>query len=64
MRLNRIIIYVKDVQRITGRTDRYARLLMKRIRIHFRKDEHQFVSVEEFCAYTGLNTDEVSAMLD
>ena len=63
MRVDRIIIYPKDIQRITGRSERYGRLLLKRIKGHLRKDDHQFVSVEEFCAYTGLRYEQVMELL-
>ena len=63
MRENRIIIYPKDVQRITGKSERYGRSLLKRIKGHFKKDDHQFVSIEEFCVYTGLKHEQVNAFL-
>ena len=63
MRVNRIIIYPKDIQRITGKSERYGRLLLKRIKDHFEKDDHQFVSVEEFCNYTGLKHEQVTECL-
>jgi len=59
----RIIIYPKDVQRITGRGERYARLLLKKIRDHFEKGDHQLVSVRDFCTYTGLRYEEVTEYL-
>lgn len=63
MRVNRIIIYPKDVQLITGKSERYGRSLLKRIKDHFKKDDHQFVSIDEFCAYTGLKHEQVTAFL-
>jgi hypothetical protein len=63
MRVDRIIIYPKDVQRITGKSERYGRMLLKRIKDHLQKDDHQFVSVEEFCAYTGLRNEQVTEFL-
>ncbi len=59
MEMNRMCIYPKDVQRITGRTERYGRKLLKRIKDHYSKDQHQLVSITEFCKFTGLNTDDV-----
>ena len=63
MNVPRIAIYPKDVQRITGRGERYARLLLRKIRGHFNKDVHQLVSVRDFCAYTGLEYEEVTKHL-
>jgi hypothetical protein len=64
MKTNRIIIYPKDVQRITGKSDRYGRLLLNKIRRQFSKEPHQFVSVEEFCRFTGLASEQVVQYLD
>ncbi|MFZ2906263.1 MAG: hypothetical protein WAZ98_08680 [Cyclobacteriaceae bacterium] len=63
MRVNRIIIYPKDVQLITGKSERYGRSLLKRIKTHLKKADHQFVSVEEFCSYTGLKYEQVTPLL-
>lgn len=63
MRVNRIIIYPKDIQRITGKSERYGRTLLKKIKDHFEKDDHQFVSIEEFCNYTGLKEEQVTSYL-
>jgi Fic family protein len=64
MKINRIIIYPKDIQRITGKSDRYGRLLLNKIRQKFLKEPHQFVTIEEFCQFTGLSLEQVSTYLD
>ena len=64
MKKNHIIIYPKDVQRITGKSDRYGRLLLNKIRQQLSKEPHQFVSVEEFCQFTGLVPDQVTSFLN
>jgi GTP-sensing pleiotropic transcriptional regulator CodY len=51
------------VQRITGKSERYGRLLLKRIKDHFKKDDHQFVSVDEFCVYTGVKIEQITDFL-
>lgn len=63
MQQTRLCIYPKDVQRITGKSERYGRMLLNKIKSHFKKDEHQFVTVEEFCIYTGIKADQVSNFL-
>jgi hypothetical protein len=63
MRVDRIIIYPKDVQRITGKSERYGRLLLERIKGHFDKERHQFVTVDEFCSYTGIKFEQVERFL-
>lgn len=44
---------------ITGRSDRYGRNLIKKIKEHFRKEQHQVVTVDEFCQYMGLQPEAV-----
>jgi hypothetical protein len=63
MRVTRIIIYPKDVQRITGRSERYGRLLLKRIKHHHQKEDYQFVTIDEFCTYTGIKIEQVGQCL-
>lgn len=41
MKITRACIYPKDVQCITGRSERYGRRLLKEIREHFDKQPHQ-----------------------
>jgi len=55
----RVCMYPKDVQRILGKEYTQARLYLIKIRKHLRKEDHQLVSVEEFCKYTGLPFEEV-----
>lgn len=55
----RLIIYPKDIQRITGKSERWGRLLLQKVMEKFNKEEHQLISVEEFCLYTGLKIDQV-----
>ena len=59
----RLCIYPKDVQRITGKSERYGRMLLQKIKQYFEKEEHQFVTVEEFCKYTGFKKDDVILFL-
>lgn len=61
MEVKRISIYPKNVQRITGtgKNERYGRSLLALIRIQYQKQEHQFVSIDEFCQYTGLKAEQV-----
>ena len=61
--MNRLCIYPKDIQVITGRSDRYGRNLIKKIKDHFKKEQHQFVTVEEFCQFTGLQLESVAKQL-
>jgi hypothetical protein len=59
-----MIIYPKDVQRITGKSNRYGRQLLNKIKMQLSKEPHQFVSVEEFCQFTGLTSKQVIQYLN
>jgi hypothetical protein len=52
--MQRLIIYPKDIQIVTGKSERYGRYLIKKIKEHLNKQPHQAVSVEEFATYLGL----------
>ena len=51
----RMIIYSKDVEIITGRKHRTCCTLLQSIRKSIGKNKHQFVTIKEFCIYTGLD---------
>ena len=55
MKVERACIYPKDIQRITGRSERYGRKLLNDIKNHFDKAPHQFITIEEFAEYTGID---------
>jgi len=63
MILKRIVIYAKDIENITGRKEKAARQLMKKMRNHFGKKPGSMITVREFCKYTGLSVEEVNAFL-
>jgi len=59
----RLCIYPKDVQRITGKSERWGRMLLEKIREELKKGDHQFITINEFCHYMGFKVDEVQALL-
>jgi ribose 5-phosphate isomerase RpiB len=61
--MQRLCIYPKDIMIITGRSDKYGRTLIKKIKEHLNKQQHQVVSVEEFCQYMGLQLETVVKQL-
>lgn len=61
--MQRLCIYPKDIMIITGRSDKFGRNLIKKMKLHFKKHVHQVVSVEEFCNYMGLQEDAVLKQL-
>ncbi len=63
MKVNRICIYPKDIQRITGRSERYGRRLLERIKDHLDKERHQFITIDEFCDYSGIKREDIQEYL-
>jgi hypothetical protein len=59
----RLCIYPKDVQRITGKSESYGRLLLKKIKGSLGKKDHQFVTIDEFCHFTGIKKEEVLSFI-
>ncbi len=64
MTLKRITIYTKDIEVLTGRTDRYARKVMRAVRLRYNKQKHQLVSLGELCAYLSIPEEEAIEQLD
>lgn len=59
----RLCIYPKDIVRITGKSERFSRGLIQRIRISLDKKEHQFITIEEFCNYAGIDLEKVKEII-
>jgi hypothetical protein len=47
--MERICIYPKDVQVVTGKSERWGREIIKKIKTQFSKQDHQLVTIDEFC---------------
>jgi hypothetical protein len=61
---NRMVIYPKDVMLITGIQDaRTARKFLDKIRRRFKKEKGAFISLDEFCEFTGFKEDRVNRYL-
>jgi hypothetical protein len=56
---NRIVLQTKDIMLITGKSERTSRRMLKEIRKSARNSKVSFVSLEQFCAFTGMTREEV-----
>ena len=63
MKIVRACIYPKDIQCITGRSERYGRNLLNKIKEHFGKEPYQFITSEEFAEYSGIKLEIVNEYL-
>ena len=59
----RLCIYPKDIVRITGKSERFSSDLIQRIKQKLGKEEHQFITIEEFCQYAGLQAEIVKELI-
>ncbi|MBS1667817.1 MAG: hypothetical protein JST58_10610 [Bacteroidetes bacterium] len=59
----RIVIYAKDITNITGRKERTARKLLALIRKKYKKKKGDFITVKEFCEYTGIGIEQVTMFM-
>ena len=59
----RICMYPKDIQIVTGKSYRQSTRLFQAIIKSLNKSEKQFLSVEEFCQFSGLKRDEVEPLI-
>lgn len=57
--MKRVIIYAKDIMILTGKSERYSREILKKIKTKLNKEDHHLVSVQELCDYLGLNVEHV-----
>ena len=63
MKIVRACIYPKDIQCITGRSERYGRKLLNQIKTYFGKERHQFITAVEFSEYSGIDQEIVDEYL-
>ena len=56
----RVCIYPKDIQRITGKSERYGRKILQDIRKFLGKESHQYITINEFSEYSGIQLEIVS----
>lgn len=62
--MHRICIHTKEVQIITGKSERTARTVINDIKITYNKQKHQEITIREFCDYMGFPYEEVYQMIN
>mgnify|MGYP003624156374 FL=1 len=61
--MRRICIYPKDVQVVTGKSERYGRTIIKTIKERLNKEAHQLVTIDEFCDFMGFEISKVQGLI-
>lgn len=59
----RCVIYPKDIQLITGRSERYGQELLSKIRKTYQKAPHHFITLREFSHFSGIPMEELEGYL-
>ena len=62
--MNRLCIYPKDIQIITGKSERQGRNIIAKIKQQLNKQKHQSVTIQEFCQYQGLDYEQVIKIIN
>lgn len=61
---SRIVLYAKDVERITGRRPRTCYTILEKIRRFYKKPKHAFVTIREFSAFLGIEEELVREYME
>jgi hypothetical protein len=59
MKFDRIILYSKDIARLTGKSERQARTIIARLRVKLGKVSGQPITVQEYCQHANISEEEV-----
>lgn len=61
--MNRVCIYPKDIQLITGKSYRQSTRLMQKIRTDLNKKPNEFLTIEEFCSYSRIKYEQLAHLI-
>ena len=61
--MQRVCIYPKDVQLITGKSYRQSVRLVRKIKEALNKTTNEFLTIDEFCTYAGIKYEQVSHLI-
>lgn len=59
----RICTYPKDIERVTGKSYRQSTRMLFKIKASLNKVTNEFLTINEFCQYAGLNYEEVQPLI-
>lgn len=60
---SRLIICIKDIQLVTGKSERTAKRIMKAIKAKHRRKRGEYVTSADLCEYLHLEKEDVSELL-
>ena len=62
--MHRVCIYTKEVEWITGKSPRCSRANINDIKVFYKKQKHQLVTIKEFCDFNGLPYEPIFNMIN
>lgn len=63
MKRQRLCIYPQDISNILGKSLSQSRRILIHIRSVYGKTDKQYLSIQEFAEYTGLDEDDIRQQL-
>ena len=61
--MKRICIYTPDIQLITGKSERQSRNILNDIKVFYKKEKHQLVTIDEFSKYVGIDSATIQSLI-
>ncbi len=55
----RVVVQIKDIQNLTGKSRQYAGQVLIVIKTLLGKSRHQYITVTEFCEFTGIKPEDM-----
>jgi hypothetical protein len=60
---NRVVVYPKDVQNITGLKESTCRKIISELKKKLGKSKNEFITIDEFCESKGIDKNIVLTFL-
>lgn len=61
--MTRVCITSNDIQILTGKSERQCRNILKDIKVFYKKEKHQMVTVDELASYLGIDKELISRVV-
>lgn len=57
--MGKLCINPRDIQTITGKSDRVSRNIYNDIKVFYKKEKHHEVTIDEMCTYLNIRKEDV-----
>lgn len=62
-KVKKLCINSNDIATVTGKSVRHARNIYNDIRVYYKKEKHQVVSIREFSEYIDIPMEEIEKVI-